>query len=139
MLATTGKVLLVEDNEDNRIVFATVLRYFGYEVEQALTGDEGLEMAQKHPPDVILMDISMPGLDGYELTRRLRSTKSTESIPIIALTAHALASDRRRAFEAGCNDFIAKPCEPRVVVDAVGRWLRRSRGAQFTEDLPPVA
>lgn len=138
MQKTSPTVLLVEDNEDNRIVFSTVLQHFGYEVSQAVTGDEGLALAQSNPPDVILMDISVPGIDGFELTRRLRGFQSTASIPIIALTAHALASDKRKAMEAGCDDFLTKPCEPKRVVETVRRWLASGRKATNGNQVPLI-
>ena len=101
-MATNGKtVLLVEDNEDNRIVYSTILRHFGYEVIEALNGEEGISKARSEKPDLILMDISIPIIDGWEATQVLKHDPATRSIPIIALTAHALASDREKAMEVG--------------------------------------
>jgi len=118
-------VLLVEDNEDNRIVYSTILRHFGYRVIEALNGEEGIATARAERPDLILMDISIPIIDGWEATQVLKHDPETRHIPIIALTAHALASDRERAMEVGCDGYLAKPCEPRAVVAEVQRFLGR--------------
>ena len=121
---TNGKrVLLVEDNEDNRIVYSTILRHFGYHVSEALNGEEGIAKARAERPDLILMDISIPIIDGWEATQVLKHDPATREIPIIALTAHALASDRERARQVGCDDYLAKPCEPRTVLATVRRTL----------------
>jgi two-component system, cell cycle response regulator DivK len=123
-MAKNGKtVLLVEDNEDNRIVYSTILRHFGYEVSEALNGEEGIAKARAEKPDLILMDISIPIIDGWEATQVLKHDPATRDIPIIALTAHALASDREKAMEVGCDGYLAKPCEPRAVVAEVQRFL----------------
>ena len=116
-------VLLVEDNEDNRIVYSTILKHFGYTVIEALNGKEGIDKAQSQHPDLILMDISIPVIDGWEATQILKRDARTKQIPIIALTAHALASDREKAMEVGCDGYLAKPCEPRAVVAEVQRFL----------------
>jgi CheY-like chemotaxis protein len=121
-------VLLVEDNEDNRIVYSTILRHFGYRVMEALNGEEGIATARAEKPDLILMDISIPIIDGWEATQVLKHDPETRRIPIIALTAHALASDRERAMEVGCDGYLAKPCEPRAVVAEVQRFLGRPPG-----------
>ena len=125
-MTANGKktVLLVEDNEDNRIVYSTILRHFGYSVTEALNGEEGIAKAKSEKPDLILMDISIPIIDGWEATQVWKHDPETSTIPIIALTAHALASDREKAMEVGCDGYLAKPCEPRAVVAApqeVGR------------------
>jgi CheY-like chemotaxis protein len=123
-MSDSGKlVLLVEDNEDNRIVYSTILKHFGYDVIEALNGQEGIEKAKDEQPDLILMDISIPVIDGWEATQILKRDSATKHIPIIALTAHALASDREKAMEVGCNGYLAKPCEPRAVVAEVQRFL----------------
>src|SRR5215213_756148 len=106
MTANGKTVLLVEDNEDNRIVYSTILRHFGYTVTEALNGEEGIVKARTEKPDLILKDIS-----------------------IIALTAHALASDREKAMEVGCDGYLAKPCEPRAVVAEVQRFLGKANGS----------
>jgi CheY-like chemotaxis protein len=121
-------VLLVEDNEDNRIVYSTILRHFGFRVMEALNGEEGIAKARAEKPDLILMDISIPIIDGWEATQVLKHDPETHRIPIIALTAHALASDREKAMEVGCDGYLAKPCEPRAVVAEVQRFLGRTDG-----------
>lgn len=116
-------VLLVEDNEDNRIVYSTILHHFGYRVMEALNGEEGIAKARSALPDLILMDISIPIIDGWEATQVLKHDPETRHIPIIALTAHALAADRERAIEVGCDSYLAKPCEPKAVVHEVERFI----------------
>lgn len=116
-------VLLVEDNEDNRTVYRTILEHFGYRVIEARNGEEGIQLARSERPDLILMDISIPVIDGWEATRILKSDPETATIPIVALTAHALASDRLKAQEVGCDGYLAKPCEPRRVVAEVERLI----------------
>ena len=118
-------VLLVEDNEDNRTVYRTILEHFGYRVEEARNGEDGIRMAREGKPALILMDISIPVIDGWEATKILKADASTKEIPIIALTAHALATDRAKAQEVGCDGYLAKPCEPRKVVAEVERFLGR--------------
>jgi CheY-like chemotaxis protein len=122
--AATGQtLLLVEDNEDNRIIYSTVLRHLGYRVVEAQDGVEAVELARSTQPDLILMDISIPRMDGWEATRIRRGDPRTSAIPIVALTAHALADDRERANEVGFSSYLAKPIEPRVVVAEVRRWI----------------
>lgn len=126
---SSSTVLLVEDNEDNRTIYTTILRHYGHEVHEAATGEEGILMARKHKPGVILMDVAMPGIDGWEATRRLKADPETASIPVVALTAHAMAEDRQRAVDAGCESYLAKPVEPRRVVEEVERLLARATAA----------
>ena len=110
------KILLVEDNEMNRDMLSRRLGRKGYEVAIAVDGLQGLETAQAGGFDLILMDMSLPMLDGWETTRRLKADPRTRSVPIIALTAHAMAGDRERAMEAGCDDYDSKPIElPRLL------------------------
>lgn len=116
-------ILLVEDNEDNLVVYRTILEHVGYAVIEARDGEEGVARATEELPDLILMDISIPGIDGWEATRRLKAQESTRDIPIIALTAHALEEDREKAREVGCDGYLAKPVEPRRVVEEVQRFL----------------
>ncbi len=120
-------ILLVEDNEDNRTVYRTILEHFGYEVIEARNGEDGIRMAREELPDLILMDISIPVIDGWEATRILKSEEKTSNIPIIALTAHALATDRAKAEEIGCDGYLAKPCEPRRVVAEVEKFIGAGR------------
>lgn len=105
------KILLVEDNEMNRDMLSRRLKRQGYEVVVATDGQQGLLMAEAESPALILMDMSLPELDGWEATRRLKAGKSTQHIPVIALTAHAMVDDREKAFAAGCDDYDTKPVE----------------------------
>ena len=105
------KILLVEDNEMNRDMLARRLARKGFEVAVAADGEEGVAMARADVPDLILMDMSLPVLDGWEATRRLKADKATMATPVIALTAHAMAGDKERALEAGCDDYDTKPID----------------------------
>ena len=110
------KILLVEDNEMNRDMLSRRLQRKGYQVVLALDGQNGVEMTQTQAPDLVLMDMSLPVLDGWEATRRLKADSATRHIPVIALTAHAMSSDRDKAIEAGCDDYDTKPVElPRLL------------------------
>lgn len=110
------KILLVEDNEMNRDMLSRRLQRKGYQVMVALDGQRGLEMAQNEAPDLILMDMGMPVLDGWDATRLLKADAATRHVPVIALTAHAMSSDREKALEAGCDDYETKPIElPRLL------------------------
>lgn len=117
------RILLVEDHEDNRNIYRTILEHFGYQVLVAGDGREGIQLAREHHPDLILMDLSIPFVDGWEATRVLKQDLATAHLPIIALSAHALAEDRARAMEAGCDGYLAKPVEPRRVLEEVNRFL----------------
>jgi len=105
------KILLVEDNEMNRDMLSRRLARKGFEVAIAVDGRQGVEMAQAAAYDVILMDMSLPEIDGWDATRQLRAAPATKSVPIIALTAHAMSGDREKAIEAGCDDYDTKPIE----------------------------
>ena len=105
------KILLVEDNEMNRDMLSRRLTRRGYEIVTALDGSEGLSMASSEKPDLILLDMDLPKIDGWEVARRLKSDTETNQIPIIALTAYAMAGDREKALEAGCDDYDTKPIE----------------------------
>jgi len=105
------RVLLVEDNEMNRDMLSRRLRKKGFEVDMALDGAQGVEMAQNGSYDIVLMDMSLPVIDGWEATRQLRAVPRTHDVPIIALTAHAMSGDRDRAMDAGCSDYDTKPVE----------------------------
>ncbi|MCZ6874272.1 MAG: response regulator [bacterium] len=106
-----AKILLVEDNEANRDMLTRRLARRGYEVVIAVDGNESVQLAQTEAPDLILMDMSLPVLDGWEATRQLKAAPKTQSIPIIALTAHAMSGDREKALGAGCDDYDIKPIE----------------------------
>ncbi len=123
------KILLVEDNEMNRDMLSRRLERKGYAVVIATDGESGVSMAHSEAPDLILMDMSLPVLDGWEATRRLKSEAATQDIPIIALTAHAMSSDRDKALEAGCNDYDTKPVElPRLLAKIEALLSRFDRG-----------
>ena len=122
-----AKILLVEDNEMNRDMLSRRLVKRGYEVVIAVEGEQGVALARTDSPDLVLMDMSLPVLDGWEATRRLKSDPATRQIPIIALTAHAMAGDREKAREAGCDDFDTKPVEfPRLLSKIEGLLQKRN-------------
>ncbi len=104
-------VLIVEDNEMNRDMLSRRLKRKGYDVLIAVDGSEGIEMAKTHHPDLILMDMSLPKIDGWEATRQIKANEMTKDIPVIALTAHATSQDREKALAAGCDDFDTKPVD----------------------------
>jgi two-component system cell cycle response regulator DivK len=106
-----SKILLVEDNEMNRDMLSRRLTRRGYEVVMAFDGEQGVAMAQAEKPDLILMDMSLPVIDGWEATRRVKANEATRNIPIIALTAHAMSDDREKAMEAGCDEYDTKPID----------------------------
>jgi len=106
-----AKILLVEDNEMNRDMLSRRLERKGYHVVIATDGEQGVALAESEVPDLILLDMSLPGLDGWEVARRLRKMTVTAAVPIIALTAHAMSGDREKALEAGCDDYDTKPVE----------------------------
>jgi CheY-like chemotaxis protein len=122
-----AKILLVEDNEMNRDMLSRRLQKRGYEVIIAVDGQQGVALAQEEAPALIVMDMSLPVLDGWEATRQLKSAPATRAIPIIALTAHAMAGDRERAQEAGADDFDTKPVElPRLLEKIEALLARRA-------------
>jgi two-component system, cell cycle response regulator DivK len=111
-----AKILLVEDNEMNRDMLSRRLERRGYEVIVAVDGEQGVARAKADTPDVVVMDLSLPGIDGWEATRQLKVAAETRAIPVLALTAHAMAGDREKALAAGCDDFDTKPVDlPRLV------------------------
>ncbi len=118
------KILLVEDNEMNRDMLTRRLERRGFQVVSAATGRAGVEMGQHESPDLILMDMSLPDIDGWEATRLLKRSDETRSIPIIALTAHAMAGDRERAMEAGCDDYDSKPVDLARLLGKIDSLMR---------------
>jgi two-component system, cell cycle response regulator DivK len=106
-----AKLLLVEDNEMNRDMLSRRLTRRGYEVAIAIDGAQGVEMARTETPDLVLMDLSLPVIDGWEATRRIKASQDTRHLPVIGLTAHAMAGDREKAMDAGCDDYDTKPIE----------------------------
>jgi len=119
-------ILLVEDNADNQEIYRIILSHHGHTVIQAWDGAAGVRMAREHLPDLILMDLTMPVIDGLEATRMLKADPVTAAIPIIALTAHAMQEDLEAAEAAGCVAYLSKPAEPRRVAEEVGRVLAMS-------------
>ncbi|MGH6929114.1 MAG: response regulator [Dongiaceae bacterium] len=119
------KILLVEDNEMNRDMLSRRLARKGYEVIMACDGRQAIEMAASESPDLILMDMSLPVIDGWEATRQVKAAPATRSIPIIALTAHAMAGDREKAIEAGCDDYDTKPIELPRLLDKITSLLEQ--------------
>ena len=118
-------ILLVEDNEMNRNMLSRRLEKNGYVVIIAVDGVQGLAMARSEAPDLVLMDLSLPEVDGWEVVRRLRAEDSTRRLPIIALTAHAMAGDREKAIEAGCNDYDVKPVDWPRLLEKIRALLER--------------
>jgi two-component system, cell cycle response regulator DivK len=116
-------VLIVDDFEDNREMYAQYLRFHGYEIAEADNGQEALKQAAALLPDVIVMDLSLPGMDGWEATRRLKQEPLTRAIPVIALTGHALTGSEHTAREAGCDTFLTKPCAPAVLGQEIRKML----------------
>jgi two-component system cell cycle response regulator DivK len=123
------RVLIVEDNEMNRDVLSRRLASRGYEVVLAADGPRGLSMARTHGPDLILMDLGLPEIDGWECTRRLKADEATRRIPIIALSAHAMVGDREKALDAGCDDFDTKPIDFSGLLQKMDRLLATVRQA----------
>jgi two-component system, cell cycle response regulator DivK len=120
------KILLIEDNEVNRDMLLRRLIRNGFDVVMAVDGEQGIVMAQNERPDLILMDMSLPVIDGWEATRRMKGCRVTSAIPIIALTAHAMSDDRDKAIEAGCNDYDTKPIEMPRLLEKINALLARS-------------
>jgi len=116
-------ILIVEDQEDNRKILRDLLSNSGFEVVEAVNGIDGVSMAQKLVPDLILMDIQLPGIDGYEATRQIKAKSELAAIPIIVVTSYALSGDDKKAYEAGCDDYMAKPFSPRVLLAKVQGFL----------------
>lgn len=118
-----SKILLVEDNEMNRDMLSRRLERKGYEVVIAVDGQAGVDMASSAGPDLILMDLSLPVMDGWEATRRIKADATTQNIPVIALTAHAMAGDEQKALEAGCDDYDTKPVEMNRLLGKIDKLL----------------
>ena len=124
-------ILVVEDNERNLKLLRDVLEYAGYDVRAARTGEDGIALAVKEPPDLVLMDLQLPGIDGTEALRRLRKNPRTADIPVVAVTAQAMKQDRERVLEAGFNGYVSKPISVRAFPDQVRGFL--SGGAEGSE------
>ena len=117
-------IMLVEDNPHNRKIFSAMLEHSGFSVVEAEEGNQAIETARRTKPALILMDLSIPGLDGWEVTRRLKADAETRHILIVALTAHAMRGDEERALQAGCDGYLSKPISPKKVVEEVKRYLK---------------
>lgn len=122
-------ILIVEDFDDNRQMYALFLELSGFTVAEAASGPEGLEKARALLPDLVVTDLSLPGIDGWEVTRRLKADERTRHIPVLALTSHALARYQDTAREAGCDGFVTKPCLPENLVEEIRRVLDTSHAA----------
>ena len=119
----TQRILVIEDQEDNRIILRDLLTSAGFEVIEAVNGQQGIDMAKAQKPDLILMDIQLPVVDGYEATRRIKGDPSLASIPIIAVTSYALSGDEAKARAAGCDGYVTKPFSPRGLLAKVREFL----------------
>ncbi len=117
------KILVVEDTEDNRQILRDLLGMAGYDMVEAHDGAQGVAMAAEHKPDLILMDIQMPVMDGYEATRRIKANPELKAIPIVAVTSYALSGDEQKTRDAGCDAYIAKPYSPRQMLAKVREIL----------------
>jgi len=123
-----ARILLVEDNEANLLMTQDYLESYGYQVIPARDGDEALTMMDENPPDLVLMDIQMPGMDGFEVLRRIRLQPRFASVPIIALTALAMPGDRERCLEAGANEYLSKPVELKFLLYAIEKFTDHLSG-----------
>jgi two-component system cell cycle response regulator DivK len=117
------RILVIEDQEDNRRIVHDLLTSVGYEIIEAVNGEDGVKAAAVHVPDLILMDIQLPGIDGYETTRQIKAKLDLKHIPIIAVTSYALSGDDVKAYEAGCNGYVAKPFSPRALLVKIREYL----------------
>lgn len=118
------RILIIEDNETNIYLISFILKKNGYEVLEAKTGEEGIELALKEKPNLIIMDIQLPGIDGLETTKRIRESKEDKGIPIIALTSYAMTGDRERALSAGCNGYLEKPINPDTIMEEIEKFIK---------------
>ena len=119
----TKRILVIEDTEDNRVILSDLLSSAGYELIEAMDGLEGVATAEREQPDLILMDIQLPVIDGYEATRRIRAIPALAKVPIIAVTSYALSGDEAKTREAGCDGYVAKPFSPRQLLAKVREFL----------------
>lgn len=118
------KILVVEDNEDNREIFVFRLQQLGFKVLIAANGKEAIETASQTKPDLIFMDLRMPVMDGWEATKALRQTEWGKDLPVVAVTAHAMEEDKKKALNAGCNEYISKPVDYALIRDAIQKLVR---------------
>jgi CheY-like chemotaxis protein len=123
---STGRILIVEDNMDTYELVRFILEKNGFETFLAMNGRDGVNAASKQMPDLIIMDLSMPEMDGWTAMRMIKGNAETSTIPMIALTAHALPSDRKRAFDAGCDEYITKPMDLIDLLETVRTWVHKN-------------
>ena len=121
------RILIVEDNDDNRRILRDVLTSAGYQMAEASTGEQGVAMAAEYRPDLILMDIQLPDIDGHEATRRIKADPDLKAIPIVAVTSFALSGDDVAAFEAGCIGYVTKPFSPRGLLTKLQEYLPQAK------------
>lgn len=126
----SARILVVEDQEDNRTILRDLLTSAGFDLMEAATGEEGVRMAATHRPDLILMDIQLPVIDGYETTRRIRADPALAATPIIAVTSYALSGDEDKARAAGCDGYVTKPFSPRQLLATVRSYLEKSEAGR---------
>ena len=124
------RILVIEDHEENRRLLRDLLTSFGYELIEAVTGEEGVIAAENERPNLILMDIQLPGIDGYETTRRIKANPALNRIPVIAVTSYALSGDDIKAFAAGCDGYVSKPLDTRTLPALIASYLRESKGSE---------
>jgi CheY-like chemotaxis protein len=124
---SAGRILIVEDNMDTYELVRFILEKNGFETLLAMNGRDGVNAARKQRPDLIIMDLSMPEMDGWTATRLIKGNHATSVIPLIALTAHALPSDRKRAFDAGCDEYISKPMDLLDLLETVHDWMQKGK------------
>jgi len=117
------RILVIEDHEENRRLLRDLLTSFGYELIEAVTGEDGVIAAENERPDLILMDIQLPGIDGYETTRRIKANPALNRIPVIAVTSYALSGDDIKAFAAGCDGYVTKPFDPADLLEKIQGYL----------------
>ena len=117
------RILIIEDTEDNRRILCDLLSHAGYDLAEALDGENGIEMASAYRPDLILMDVQLPKIDGYEATRRIRANAELSKIPIIAVTSYAMSGEEAKALAVGCTAYVSKPFSPRKVLAKIQEIL----------------
>ena len=124
----THKILVADDDFDNRTIVQEALEAAGYQVVLAINGEEALEKISSEHPEVVLLDLSMPKINGWEVAKRVRENPALEDTPLIAFTAHALVGEELKAKAAGCDDYISKPCLPKEVVERIAHWIQQKAG-----------
>ncbi len=117
------RILVIEDHEENRRILRDLLTHAAYEMLEAVSGEEGVAVARRERPDLILMDIQLPGMDGYEVTRRIRAEAPLRAVPIVAVTSYALSGDEQKALAAGCDAYVTKPFSPRALLATIRAHL----------------